>query len=128
MNPYTRSLLDQLDDPALEALVACWDDLEALVIEVFRTGKASPEDETRLAEIKQRWQIHYGAWREALTPYWQQVKIDGQVVTDDPFVSLMGVAKAADYVNNWGAMKTLPAAREALNLYLQSQINKSLPG
>jgi hypothetical protein len=39
-------------------------------------------------------------------------------VIGDPFANLLEPAQASDFVDNWTAMQTLPAARESLNMLL----------
>jgi hypothetical protein len=38
----------------------------------------------------------------------------------DPFLRLLAAEQASDFVGDWEAMQYLPAAREALNLYIQA--------
>jgi len=59
-----------------------------------------------------------------LAPFWRKAKIKGEVVIKDPFLSLIDKQSAKEFVENWEAMKTLPAAREALNEMLMARIEE----
>jgi hypothetical protein len=114
-NPVTRSLIEQLNAPDLAEFVAHWDALERLVVGVFRSKEATPADEVQLRQVRSWLGRAYRLREEALRDYWAQVKVAGEWVEEDPFAQLLAVEAAADFVENWSAMQTLPAAREALN-------------
>ena len=118
MNPFTQSLTRALADPALDAFVARWDALEALVVRVYRGGAAGLADEAEWVTLRPALAAAYPAWSPALAPHWPLTRAGGQPVTADPFVRLMSFARAADIVGDWAAMQALPAAREALNRML----------
>lgn len=122
MNPFTQSLTRALADPALDAFVARWDALEALVVRVYRGGAAAPADEAEWAPLRPALAGAYPAWAESLAPHWPLTSAGGQPVTADPFVRLMSFTRAADIVGDWAAMQTLPAAREALNRMLVARL------
>lgn len=121
-NPVTQQLVRQLKDASIAQFVTHWDDLEALVISVYRAQVATPHDAAHFIAIKRRLQAHYAHWQAPLEPYWRQTKIDGSPVQADPFAALLQVEQAQDFVDNWDAMQTLPAARQALNEWLVDKI------
>ena len=127
MNPFTQSLTRALAEPALDAFVAGWDGLEALVVRVYRGGVATPADETEWAVLRPALARAYPAWAKALSSHWPQTRAGGQPVTADPFARLMSFARAAEIVGDWAAMQTLPAAREALNRMLVARLDARKP-
>lgn len=122
MNPFTQSLLQRITNPALVEFVTRWDELEFLVIRVFKGSAASGSDEQKYCELRAWLEQAYPLWERDLEPYWRAAKIGGEPAAGDPFRVLLQVQEAADIVGNWRAMQTLPAAREALNHFLLDQI------
>lgn len=121
MNPFTRFLLTRRpkEDYILRAFVERWDALEALIIRVFRGKEAAAADETEYQTLLPWLLINYPSWQEAWQPYWQEAQVGGQPVKQDPFQRILKAEKAADFIGDWEAMQHLPAAREALNRYIQ---------
>lgn len=120
-NPYTRWLRGQAASPSgagpdPDALIAAWDRLERLVIDVYRRGEADGQDEAEWQWLRQTLGRSLDA--QALAPHWQGILAGGQVLDADPFVALIGIARAERLVDNRRAMQLLPAAREALNRWL----------
>lgn len=118
MNPFTRFLATRVQNQSLQQLVAYWDRLERLVIRVYKSQQATPEDEQEWIAIRPVLHDLYPLWTEKLTPLWLKTAAGGKKVTEDPFTALLMPAHAADFINNWRAMQTLPAARESLNQFL----------
>lgn len=134
MNPFTQTLLAQLEAPPQASFVAAWDQLEALVIGVFRAKRASEEVEAGYARLRAfLWEEH-ARWAEALVPFWQRAKVKGrgklapQKASEDPFVYLLRFARAEDFAKSRDAFLMLPAAREALNTYLLAEIEAKKAG
>lgn len=122
-NPYTAHLLAQLppgrvDDVAIAAFVADWDRLEAFVIRVFRAGAAGAEDASEWVDLRTGLDAQYDAVADPLAPHWALALVSGERCAEDPFRSLLAVPTASAFVDNRTAMRTLPAAREALNRWL----------
>lgn len=124
-NPFTRWLrglappgegAGKSPNQTADALIADWDRLERLVIDVYRRGESDAQDEAEWAWL--RGALIGRSDLEALAPYWQGVRAGGQVLASDPFLALTAIPRAADLVDNRGAMQLLPAAREALNRWL----------
>jgi len=118
VNPFTASLLARIPDPPLAAFVEAWDALEALIARVYRAGAATAGDETEHRRLRAWLAVHYPERRDALAAYWPLARIGRQPARADPFAALLAAESAAGFVDNWAAMQTLPAAREALNRLL----------
>ncbi len=126
MNPVTQSLAKRLNDPQVTDFVTHWDALESLVIQVYRSGQATHEDEAEYQHLRRWMRRAYPQWQEDLHPHWSPAKVAGETVGEDPFVRLTSPDTAEDFVENWAAMQTLPAAREALNGLLIALINENV--
>jgi hypothetical protein len=125
MNPVTQSLAKRLNDQRLTEFVAHWDALEALVIHLYRGQAATPEDEDEYRRVQAGIAQTSPRWQKPLQLFWRQAQIAGAAVQEDPFVRLTSATRARDFVGDWSAMQTLPAAREALNLLLLDLLNKA---
>lgn len=125
MNPYTRHLLSQSTRPDLAALAEAWDAVEALVVRVYRGGSAGPGDETEYRQLQSALRIELTRWRGELAPWWRSATIGGKPAEHDPFDAVLDRPCAAAFVDDWPAMQTLPAARQALNsLILQPPVER----
>ena len=82
---------------------------------------ALAEAEPEFAEVRPWLRQQYGFWEEVLRPYWQQTKAAGELTQTDPFQLLLDLEAPFAIIGNWRAMQHLPAAREALNLFLRDQ-------
>jgi hypothetical protein len=122
LNPYTQSLLRQLDDPRLAEFVAHWDRLETLVIRIYKGKSASPQDEAEHASLQAWLGVEYSNWQPSLAPFWPLALAAGRPLTEDPFALLISIPRAGDFVGNRPALTILPAARQALNQYLLERI------
>ena len=120
-NPFTKFLSQWFRDPDLEAFVARWDELEMLMVQVYKEKASPAEAADDFARVWPWLRRHYGQWEGALRPYWQQTKAAGEMTQTDPFALLLAFEKPADILGDWRAMQHLPAAREALNLYIRDQ-------
>jgi hypothetical protein len=125
MNPFTRSLLREVNDKELADWVQGWDELETMVVEIYRTRHADREQSRTYDRLRRDLTARYRSWQQELTPHWRGLKAGGTPVTDDPFQALLAEAEAASFVDNWRAMEILPAAREALNSYLIARIESA---
>lgn len=118
MNPFTDSLLKKLNDPALFEYISYWDRAEALVIRVYKGQTASAADTWKWQALRGWLLVHHLEHAAALAAYWPGTRIGLEPTQADPFDWLLACTDAADFVDNWRAMQTLPAIREALNLWL----------
>jgi hypothetical protein len=123
-NPVTQSIVQQIQDPQVVQFVQMWDQFEELVIQVFRSKQASPEAAETYRQVRQDLLLLYPSWQPALAPHWQQSRVKGQASLQDPFTRLLAYQAAADFIGDWPALKHLPPAREALNNYLLSIVER----
>lgn len=124
MNIVTQKLIQLIDDRDLYEFVTRWDDLEDLVVSIYREDSISLEDEAEYQQLRGWLNRKYLDWMDDLRPYWHRATIEGKPVNEDPFEKLLAVENAMGFRGNWNAMRTLPAAREALNNYLLSIIEE----
>jgi hypothetical protein len=130
-NPFSRFLRERLtaqrpadssanDDlrPAIDAFVRFWDEVETLVIQVYKSGRARRRDMSDWRDARATFPERYAPVEAALEPCWQGTKAAGKPVSGDPFRTLIAPESARELVDNWSAMQHLPAAREALNQLL----------
>ena len=126
MNPVTQTLLDQVADPDIIALVEHWDVIEDVVIRVYRSRAVSRKDEQDFIATKRWLARNHMRWSAALEPYWRRAEIKGLgLATDDPFQRLLAFDQARDFVGNWNAMQLLPAVRQAINEWLLDMISEA---
>ncbi len=118
MNFFTRLFGRHNRYCDLRNFVQQWDELEELLIHIYKFGVASPVETRAHAEIRSQLQRFYPHWQVQLHPYWTYTLAGGEIVKDDPFLQLLAIEQADDFVDNWRGMQTLPAAREALNQLL----------
>jgi hypothetical protein len=130
MNPVTRSLLAGLREKGaqdylqIEAFVDGWDMLEELVVSVFRAKSAREADRREYHRLRTGLLDLYPTWGQSMQPFWQETRVAGQRVQADPFLALLAIPNAGDFIGNWTAMQTLPAAREALNHFLLDRMGE----
>jgi hypothetical protein len=118
-NPFTRSITALLRrrngaQPLIE-FVRTWDALESLVIRVYRGKAAQDADRAEHARIASWLRENYPKVRDALEPRWRASRVGTETPSSDPFAALLAIERADAFVDNWDAMRQLPAAREALN-------------
>jgi hypothetical protein len=115
MNPVTRRLLDEIDDPDLAEFALAWDGFEELVVRLYRKGKDTPDEAEQYSRRRQSVRQVIQRWLEELEPYWKATQVDGVPPRQSPFLDILTVEEARGVVGNWELMRRLPAAREALN-------------
>ena len=124
MNPVTLALLKQVGDPQLDEFARDWEDLESLVVEIYQQNSVAFEQQQDFYQLRERLRQSYALLHEELDLFWPQTKIRGESVTTDPFIVVIGMEAAKGFLRNWDAMRTLPAAREALNHMLMARIER----
>ncbi len=125
MNPYSKFLGRKSDDQRFLAFVEQWDELERLIIDVYR-GQMTVAAAT--ADYERVWpalKAQYSQWEATLRPYWQLTRAAGEPTATDPFRLLLAIDAPANIPGDWRAMQHLPAAREAINRYLVDSGDKS---
>ena len=115
MNPVTRRLLDEIDDPDLAAFALAWDSFEECLVRIYRDGDCPPDLEQRHAELRATVERDLGVWEEDLRPFWLATRIDGAAPAQSPFRMVVAARRPHDVIGNRDLMRTLPAAREAIN-------------
>jgi hypothetical protein len=123
MNPVTQALLKQIKDDRLNAFVAAWDDLEELFIGVYKAGEAHVEQAAQYARLRDALGERYPPFEAELAPHWRATRIKGQPLDRDPFRALIAPVALDDFIGDWAAMQTLPAARQALNEMLVARLD-----
>jgi len=121
MNPFTRFLNQWSKNRSLAEFITYWDRLEQLVVRVHRQKMTVAAAEPEFAEVWPWLRQQYGTWELLLRPYWQQTQAAGERTQTDPFQLLLDLDAPSAILGNWRAMQHLPAAREALNLFLRDQ-------
>jgi hypothetical protein len=118
MNPVTRRLLDEIDDPELAAVALAWDRFEEQIVFLYRTGACTAEEAEEYGRGRRSVQQSIGRWTKDLEPCWKATRVDGAPLRQSPFLVILGVEEARGVLGNWDLMRLLPAAREALNYLL----------
>ena len=118
MNPFRRLFVRHDHYRDLRKFVQQWDELEELLINIYKAGAASPAETRAHAEIRSQLRRAYSHWQVQLHEYWKETRAAGEIVKDDPFLQLLAIEQADDFIDDWRGMQTLPAAREALNQLL----------
>ncbi len=99
----------------LEAFARYWDDVETLIIQVYRRPGARRADRRDWLLLREDFEAMYAAVADTLEPHWRGVLAGGAPLNADPFRSLLDAESARAFADDWNAMQRLPAAREALN-------------
>jgi len=118
VNPVTRRLLDDIDDPELAAFATAWDSLEECLVLIYREGSCPPELEQRHDGLRSSLERDLSLWEEDLRPHWQATRIGGASPAESPFRTVLAARLPRAVVGNLDLMRTLPAAREAINHFL----------
>jgi hypothetical protein len=126
-NPFTRSITHALRSRALRSFVQHWDALEALVIRVFRGKAALASDEAELITLRHWLHTHFPDFQAALEPRWRASRVGHDTPGEDPFAALLAIDAAQTFVDNWAALRQLPAAREALNQFVIDESGAHAP-
>jgi hypothetical protein len=127
MNPVTRRLLDEIDDPQLAAFALAWDEFEECLVGIYRDRACSPRLERRYAELRSSAEQGLGMWEPTLRRHWLATRINGAPPQQSPFRTVVAVQRPGDVLDDRLLMRTLPAAREALNNLLLERGRPSDP-
>lgn len=125
MNPVTQGLLKQLNDPDSTRFAESWDQLEQLVIEIYKQKSVSFDQQTEFFAVREKLQTMYPKFSQELDRFWPHIKVKGELMIGNPLASILSKQGAKEFVENWDAMRTLPAAREALNQMLVARIESN---
>ena len=119
MNLFTKYLARSRKNRPLHIFIEQWDQLEILVITVFKSKVNSADDEAVYAKTRTWLLKNYPRWESDLEPLWRQTLVGGKLATEDPFRRIFRAAGSAEFLEDWVAMQNLAAAREALNRLIQ---------
>lgn len=115
MNLFTKYLARSRKNKPLQTFIEHWDQLEILIITVFKSKENSAEDEATYATTRAWLVKNYPRWEKELEPLWRETLVGGQLTPEDPFRRIFRAERSADFLTDWVAMQNLAAAREALN-------------
>jgi hypothetical protein len=118
-NPYSRhlrQLLPEDQQQQVEDLFRQWDALEALIVRVYRNRCADDQDEAAYAKLRAWFGQGHGRLDAAIDQADQR--------TRGAAGNLLSQASAAEFVDNWSAVRQLATVREALNLALMARISQ----
>jgi len=118
MNPFTQFLSQTIANRKFLAFVQKWDVVEQIVVNTFRGQGNFESDWKEWPKIRSKLRREYPHWMDRLKPLWRNALIDGHPAREDPFLWLLNYEDASEFRQNWRAMQTLPAAREAINRLL----------
>ncbi|HSH02360.1 MAG TPA: hypothetical protein VLL52_07560 [Anaerolineae bacterium] len=122
MNIFTRFLSQKHDNNHnLQNFITHWDELEALVIHIYRQKQADTTAQQTYHRLHHWLSQHYDHWRQPLIPHWQASRVGHTPTQQDPFAFIIQHDHADQFVDNWAVMQHLPAAREALNHLILAQ-------
>jgi hypothetical protein len=121
MNPATAALLRSLRRTDIQAFVSGWDAFEITIIYLFREKQLTQETIRHFTQLRTNLVVEYGKWRTDLAPFVRQVRAAGGV---QPFDALLAPTLPDKFLEDWVLMQALPAAREAINLWLISLIEQ----
>jgi hypothetical protein len=107
--------------PDLDAFVAWWDVVEAIVVDVNKRGEATAEESAAYTGAREALLTEYASvWAPRFAPFWPRTVEGGKPTPSDPFPRILAPTTAHGFAGNWPAMQALAAARETLNLYVLS--------
>ena len=121
MNLFTRYLSRNNRDRRLHELVDHWDQLEALVISVYKSERATDEERVAYGTLRPWLLTKLPDWSAQLDPLWRATLVGGERAPEDPFLRILRAESADGLVGDWVAMQNLAAAREALNRLVMQQ-------
>jgi hypothetical protein len=121
-NPVTAQLTRRIKDRRIRRFVAQWDALEALIIRIYRSEGAEPDDQRAYRRLRRALRRGLRRYGEALGGYWPGMTVGGEPTREDPFAALLAPKRARAFAGNWRAMQQLPAARQAINEWLLDRV------
>ena len=106
-NPFTQFINRANPDDAFNRFVADWDDLEDLLIDVYRRGVADAEDAAAWETISGRLEVSFPAVMD---------RFEG--IGAEVFQEILALGPLINMVGNREFLKKLPDAREKINLVI----------
>jgi hypothetical protein len=110
-NPFTRFINQSDPGSAFARFIDGWDEVEALLIAVYRRGGVEPGESEHWDELKSALIPVYPAVRSLLAP----AAGDRSETTPDPVLTVLKLETLEDMSGNRRILKLLPDVREAIN-------------
>jgi len=115
-NPFTRFINRSDPGSDLAQFVAAWDELEELLIAVYRRGIPEPGEADRLETLRAQLRTIYPAVETLLATHRPTQSGDDH----DPVLAVLTLESLAEMPGNLALLKKLPNIREAINRSLLS--------
>jgi hypothetical protein len=115
-NPFTRFINRSNPGSDLARFIAAWDDLEELLIAVYRRGRPEAPESLRWETLRSDLRKLYPSVRTVLAPHWPAHSPDDP----DPVLAALELGSLDEMPGNLALLKTLPNIREAINRSLLS--------
>ena len=98
--------------PGLEPqFIAAWDQLEELLIAVYRSREATAQDEREYAGVRGTLTALYPSVLELIRPHLRE----RQQIEGDPVQAVLELAAAREIIGNRPILQLLPDVRETIN-------------
>ena len=116
-NPFTRFINRSDPESDLARFVAAWDSLEELLIDVFRSREATPEEEGEWAEIRNALRSIYPSVGGQIGSHLRDQPHTGA----DPVSAILSLETVREMIGNRRILQLLPEVREAINRSLLAE-------
>lgn len=121
MSLSTKTIYLKLQDTPMRTFVGNWVMFEDLLVSIHASGEIAEDDQDLLGSLRLALKHHYQQWADILRPYWQQVKVAGKALRQDPFLNLLETSVFSGLSGSYETVEELSAARLTLNLMLSDQ-------
>jgi hypothetical protein len=126
-NPVTASLTAGIDDDGLLDFVRLWDQLERLVVEIYRGGRVTRRQRSSYKALRKQLSLAYPLWKPELEVYRSELQAAGSITRGDPFGRILAARDAREFYISRTPIELLPDARQILNHFLLDQIEPGSP-
>ena len=121
MSLTTKTIYLKLQDSPMRTFLGNWVMYEDLLVSIHANGQIEDEDQDLLGSLRLALKHQYRQWADVLRPYWQQVKVAGQALRQDPFLDLLETSVFSCFSGSYEAVEGLSAVRQTLNLMVSDQ-------
>lgn len=121
MSLSTRTIYLKLQNTPMRTFLGNWVMFEDLLVSIHANGEIAEDDRDLLGSLRLALKHHYQQWSDMLRPYWQQVKIAGEALRQDPFMKLLETSVLSGVTGSYQAVEELSAVRLTLNLMVSDQ-------
>jgi hypothetical protein len=122
-NPVTARLAAGIEDDELLGFIRLWDQLERLVVEVYRGGRATRSQRAFYKSLRKQLSRAYPRWEPDLAGYRLELQAAGSITHGDPFGRILAVRHADEFFQTRTPIELLPDARQTLNHFLLDLID-----